>query len=68
MSPNSPIYIYIPDIPSGNRATSKFTFSGDESYSKSVTMETTMAVADFRGKGLGVSGATMLSAFLPKCT
>jgi hypothetical protein len=49
-------------------AVSKFTFSGDESYSKSATMETTMAVADFSGRGLGVSGGIMLSAFLPKCT
>jgi hypothetical protein len=53
----------IPDM----GAISKFTFSGDDG-SKSVTMETTMAVADFSGKGLGVSGAIMLSAFLPKCT
>jgi hypothetical protein len=45
----------------------KFTFSGDDD-SKSVTMETTMAVADFSGKSLGVSGATMLAAFVPKCT
>jgi hypothetical protein len=50
------------------RAISKFTFSGDYSNSKAVTMETTMAVADFSEKGLGASGAIMLSAFLPKCT
>jgi hypothetical protein len=31
-------------------------------------MKTDMAVADFRGKSLGESGAIMLSAFLPKCT
>jgi hypothetical protein len=48
-------------------ALANFTFSGDDN-SKSVTMETTMTVADFSGKGLGVSGAIMLSAFLPKCT
>jgi hypothetical protein len=53
----------IPDM----RAILKFTFSGD-SDSKSVTMETTMTVADFSEKNLGVSGAIMLSAFLPKCT
>jgi hypothetical protein len=47
---------------------SKFTFSGDFSSSKSVTMETTMTVANFSGKVLGVSGAIVLSAFLPKCT
>jgi hypothetical protein len=56
-------------------AISKFTFNGEAIYaggghtaSKQVTMETTMTVADFSGKRLGVSGATMLSAFLPKCT
>jgi hypothetical protein len=32
-----------------------------------VTMTTTMAEMDFSGKALGVSGAIMLSAFLPKC-
>jgi hypothetical protein len=50
-----------------NGAILKFTFSGNDD-SKSVTMETTMAVADFSGKGLGVSGAIMVAAFLPKCT
>jgi hypothetical protein len=45
----------------------KFTFSGDDGNSQSVTMETSMTVADFSGKVLGVSGAIMLSAFLPKC-
>jgi hypothetical protein len=49
-------------------AISQFTFSGDRSYSKPVTMETSMTEADFSGKGLGLSGAIMLSAFLPKCT
>jgi Ran GTPase-activating protein (RanGAP) involved in mRNA processing and transport len=52
----------------GNGALAKFIFSGDYSDSKSVTMETNMAVADFSEKGLGASGAIMLSAFLPKCT
>jgi hypothetical protein len=51
-----------------NGAISQFTFSGDRSDSKPITMETTMTVADFGGKGLGISGAIMLSAFLPKCT
>jgi hypothetical protein len=46
----------------------QFTFSGDRSDSKPVTMETSMTEADFSGKGLGLSGAIMLSAFLPKCT
>jgi hypothetical protein len=49
------------------RALTKFVFSGDDD-SKSVTMETTMTVADFSGEDLGVSGATMLSAFLLQCT
>jgi hypothetical protein len=31
-------------------------------------METSMAEADFGGKALGVSGAIMVAAFLPKCT
>jgi hypothetical protein len=50
----------------------KFTFSGDGGrdggYRKSITMETTMTAADFSGRGLGTSGAIMLSAYLPKCT
>jgi hypothetical protein len=51
----------------GNGAISKFVFSGDDN-SIPVTMETCMAEAEFGGKGLGASGAIMLSAFLPKCT
>jgi hypothetical protein len=50
-----------------NGALAKFVFSGDDN-SKSVTMKTTMTVADFSSKGLGVSGAIMVAAFLPKCT
>jgi hypothetical protein len=51
----------------------KFTFSGDlhglrRHDSKPVTMETSMAEAYFGGKGLGLSGAIMVAAFLPKCT
>jgi hypothetical protein len=53
----------IPDM----RAISQFTFSGDDEESEPVTMETSMVEADFSKKGLGVSGAIMLSAFLPKC-
>jgi hypothetical protein len=45
----------------------KFTFNGDEKR-YSVTMEISMMEADFSRKGLGLSGAIMLSAFLPKCT
>jgi hypothetical protein len=58
----------------GNRVISSFTFSGDSYFeggwknAPAVTMETSMTEADFSGKHLGVSGASMLSAFLPKCT
>jgi hypothetical protein len=52
---------------SGNGTLTNFTFGGDDN-SKSVTMETTMTVADFSGKHLGLSGAIMLSSFFPKCT
>ena len=45
----------------------KLTISGDEHWSKPVTMETSMTEADFSDKVLGVSGAIMLAAFLPKC-
>jgi hypothetical protein len=50
------------------RAIWKFTFNGDHHDSKPVTMETTMTEANFSGKHLGVFGATMLTAFLAKCT
>jgi hypothetical protein len=50
-----------------NGAMSKFTFNGDYSDSKPVTMTTTMTEADFNGKALGVSGSMMVTAFLPKC-
>jgi hypothetical protein len=53
----------IPDM----GAISQFTFSGDTKKRKPVTIETTMTVVDFSGNYLGVSGAIMLSAFLPKC-
>jgi hypothetical protein len=53
----------IPDM----GALSQFMFSRDSQNSKPVTMETSMVEADFSGH-LGVSGAIMLSAFLPKCT
>jgi hypothetical protein len=53
----------IPDM----GALSSFTFSGDYSSSKPVTMETTMTKADYSGKALGVSGGMMVAAFLPKC-
>jgi hypothetical protein len=50
-----------------NQTLSKFTFSENYSTSKPVTMETSMTEADFSKKDLGVFGATLLSAFLPKC-
>jgi orotate phosphoribosyltransferase-like protein len=40
---------------------------GDDD-SRSVTVETSMVEADFSKNGLGVSGAIMLLAFIPKCT
>ena len=52
---------------SANRAMKKLTISGDKSWSKPVTIETSMTEADFSDKVLGVSGAIMLAAFLPKC-
>jgi hypothetical protein len=55
----------VPDI-IDNGVISKFTFSGEGYGNKPVTMETSMTEADFSGSGLGVSGAIMLSAFLPK--
>jgi Ran GTPase-activating protein (RanGAP) involved in mRNA processing and transport len=58
--------ILLGGVISNNGALAKFVFSGDDN-SKSITMETAMTVAEFKGKGLGVSGVTMLSAFLPKC-
>ena len=49
-------------------AMAKFTFSGFGGYDRPpVTMETSMLEADFSNKKLGVSGAIMLAAFLPKC-
>ena len=48
-------------------AMKKLTISGNESWSKPVTIETSMTEADFSNKAVGVSGAIMLAAFLPKC-
>jgi hypothetical protein len=53
---------------SSNGTLSTFTFSGSVSKREPVTMETSMTEANFDGKGLGVTGAIMLAAFLPKCT
>jgi hypothetical protein len=50
------------------RGISQFTFSGDGRGSTPVTMEISMTEADFSAKGLGISGAIMVVAFLPKCT
>ena len=54
---------------SANRALAKFTFSGRVTSwnGPRVTIETSMIEADFNGKKLGVSGAIILAAFLPKC-
>ena len=50
-----------------NGAMKKLTISGDKSWSKPVTIETSMTEADFSGKYLMASGVIMLAAFLPKC-
>jgi hypothetical protein len=59
----------IPDMGS----MSKLTFSGGSEgeygnweVGQAVTIDTTMTEADFSGKELGVSGATIVSAFIPK--
>ena len=48
-----------------SKALQKFVFAGKGATP--VTMNVTMTEADFSSKGLGVSGAIMLAAFLPKC-
>eukprot|EP00935_MAST-01C_sp_MAST-1C-sp1_P001164 g1164.t1 len=65
---------HIAEAVKGHGAMKKLTISGDESNwsddsrnSKPVTIEISMTEADFSGKILGVSGAIMLAAFLPKC-
>ena len=50
-----------------NKAMTSLTVSGEDADSKPVTIETSMAKADFSGKCLGTSGAIMLASFLPKC-
>jgi hypothetical protein len=47
---------------------STFTFSGESDGSQPITLETSMTEANCSNIGLGISGAIMLSAFLPKCT
>jgi activator of HSP90 ATPase len=49
----------------GSRALSKLSITTDSG--KSVTLETSMTEANFSGKGLGISGAIITMAFLPKC-
>ena len=53
----------------------KFTFSGDKYWdgrnwqdASPVTLEADMAEVDISNKHLGVSGAIMAAAFLPKMT
>jgi hypothetical protein len=58
----------IADISFDKGAILQFTFSGDSDDSAPVTMETSMVEAYFCGKKLGISGAIMVAAFLPKCT
>jgi hypothetical protein len=55
------------DVIPGMGTLSMLTFSGDDSSSEPVTMETTMTEVDFSGKALVVSGGMMVAAFLPKC-
>jgi hypothetical protein len=49
-------------------ALSTLIFSVGKYDDELITMEASMTEADFSGKGLGVSGAMILAAFLPKCT
>jgi hypothetical protein len=56
--------VLIANAMKGMRAISRFKF-GDK---QTVTMTTDMIEADFSHKGLGVSGAIVVSAFLPTCT
>ena len=49
-----------------NRALNSFTFSGDSNASEPATLEVSMTQADISNKILGVSGAIMAAAFLPK--
>jgi hypothetical protein len=44
---------------------SKLIFSVGKDDNRLITMEITMLEADFSGKGLGISEAVMLAAFLP---
>jgi hypothetical protein len=68
MSGTCDAIMLVPDI-IDNGAISQFTFSGDAlGYNTPVTMEISMTEADFSAKGLDVSGAIMVAAFLPKCT
>ena len=48
---------------SANGALETITFGDNQA----VTMKTVMIEADFSGKELGVSGAIIVAAFLPKC-
>jgi hypothetical protein len=46
---------------------SGYNFQGNVTFSKHVTMESSMTEADFSGKRLLNSGITMLACFLPRC-
>ena len=49
-----------------HRELAELTVTGEESNSKPMTIDTTMTEADFSGGKLGVSGAIIVSAFIPK--
>jgi hypothetical protein len=49
-----------------HRELAELTVTGEESNSKPVSIDTTMTEADFSGGKLGVSGAIVVSAFIPK--
>ena len=48
-------------------ALTEFTFRGDVDDSEPIAMETSMTEANFGSQKLGVSGAIIVAAFVPKC-
>ena len=48
-------------------ALTKFTFRGDKEDSEPIAMDTSMSEATFSSRKLGVSGAIIVAAFVPKC-
>jgi hypothetical protein len=49
-----------------HRELAELTVTGEERYSKPMTIDNTMTEADFSGGKLGISGAIIVSAFIPK--